>query len=234
MARNGSGGFKKILNFIGLVDQAQDYDDGESRYANGRAASSNSRPSTYVPRQQSRMEDTRRRTSAQDQRSAATSSRYAVNGARQSYNNIGEGYTVRRTGRELEDEFDQAIDTRRTEPRRVSAPQEQVSARVPAPRAAAPAGAPAVRPVGVDSCVPYTIFALEECCSVIEAVIANRMVFLTLDPNMDEHMIQRVVDTLSGATFALQATIRKGADRAYIITPRSVTMEDPRSYGRRG
>lgn len=234
MARNGSGGFKKILNFIGLVDQVQDYDDGESRYANGRAVSSNSRPSTYVPRQQNyRAEETRRRTVVQDQRSAASSSRYGANSARQSYNNINEGYTVRRTGRELEDEFDQAIDARRTEPRRVSAPQEQISSRVPAARPAAPAGVGAGRPMGVDSCVPYTIFSLEECCSVIEAVIANRMVFLTLDPNMDEHMIQRVVDTLSGATFALQATIRKGADRAYIITPRTVTMEDPRSYGRR-
>ena len=233
MARNGSGGFKRILNFIGLVDQAPEYDEGESRYANGRAASTATRPSTYVPRQQSRTEDARRRTVVQDQRSAATSSRYAATGARQSYNNISEGYTVRRTGRELEDEFDQAIDSRRTaEPRRSSAPQEP--ARVPAARAAAPAGVPANRTMGVDSCVPYTIYSLEECCSVIEAVIANRMVFLTLDPNMDEHMIQRVVDTLSGATFALQATIRKGADRAYIITPRTVTMEDPRSYGRRG
>lgn len=234
MARNGSGGFKKILNFIGLVDQAQDYDD-ESRYASGRAVSSSSRPSTYVPRQQnSRTGDARRRAVAPDQRSAAPSSRYGASGARQSYNNVNEGYTVRRTGRELEDEFEQAMDARRTEPRRVSVPQEQSASRLPAARTAAPAGVPAGRPMGVDSCVPYTISSIEECCSVIEAVIANRMVFLTLDSHMDDHMIQRVVDTLSGATFALQATIRKGADRAYIITPRTVTMEDPRSYGRRG
>lgn len=234
MARNGSGGFKKILNFIGLVDQAQDYDEGENRYANGRAVSSGARTNTYVPRQQLRTEDARQRTMAQDQRSAAASGRYAANTARQGYNNINEGYTVRRAGRELEDEFDQAIGARRTETRRVSAQQEQMAARVPAARPAAPAGMSAGGSMGVDSCVPYTIFSLEECCSVIEAVIANRMVFLTLDPNMDDHMIQRVVDTLSGATFALQATIRKGADRAYIITPRTVTMEDPRSYGRRG
>lgn len=231
MARNGSGGFKKILNFIGLVDQAQDYDDDEIRYANGRAASSNSRQSTYMPRQQPRTDDVRRRSAAPTQRSDVAPGRYAAGAARQSYNNINEGYTVRRSGRQMEDEFDQAIDARRTEPRRVSVPQEQVNSRVPAARTPAPT--PAARMSGVDSCVPYTIYSLEECCSVIEAVIANRMVFLTLDPNMDEYMIQRVVDTLSGATFALQATIRKGADRAYIITPRTVTMEDPGSYGRR-
>lgn len=234
MARNGSGGFKKILNIIGLVDQTQEYDNGENRYANGRVAASGGRTSTYTPRQQPRMDDTRRRAAAQDIRQENTTSRYGAGSVRQSYGNIGEGYTVRRAGRELEDEFDQAMDARRAEPRRTAAQQEQTASRMPAPRSAAPAGVQAGRAMGVDSCVPYTIFSLEECCSVIEAVIANRMVFLTLDPHMDEHMIQRVVDTLSGATFALQATIRKGADRAYIITPRTVTVEDPRSYGRRG
>jgi len=231
MARNGSGAFKKFLNVIGLVDEPQEYDDYEGRYSNGRAPVQ-PRPSTYVPRQQnSRTADTRRRTVVPDDRQA---SRYSANSPRQSYNNINEGYTVRRPGRELEDEFDQAMDTRRGETRR-SAPEPE-PARTPAPRYnAAPAQSapvPAARG-GVANMVTFSLTSLEECSDVVDALIANNIVMLILD-QLDDRMIQRVVDTLSGAAFALHANIRKGSERTYIIAPRTVSMSENGYYGRRG
>ena len=67
----------------------------------------------------------------------------------------------------------------------------------------------------------------------MEALIANNIVLLTLD-QLDDRMIQRAIDTLSGAAFALRATIRKASEKTYLIAPKSVPVNDPGSYGRRG
>lgn len=226
MARNGSGIFNKFLNAIGIVDEPQEQDMFDSRYANGRTASS--RPSTYVPRQQnSRTADTRRRSVVQ-QEERNTSARYNAP-ARNTYNNINEGFTVRRTGAELEDEFDAAASRRSDNARRTAEP---AVTRAPATRSAANAPAPVNR-ASAPRTVMYNLSALEECSDVVDALIANNIVLLMLD-QLDDRMIQRAVDTLSGAAFALHATIRKASDKTYLIAPRTVEVNEPGYYGRRG
>ena len=91
---------------------------------------------------------------------------------------------------------------------------------------------PAVRG-GAATMVTFSIASLEECSDVVDALIANNIVMLILD-QLDDRMIQRVVDTLSGAALALHANIRKGSDRTYIIAPRTVSMSENGYYGRRG
>lgn len=236
MARNGSGFFGKFLNVIGLVDEPQDEGYGD-RYANGRQPQT-ARPSTYVPRQQnSRTADTRRRTVIQDERGERPASRYGANtAARNRYNDdFNEGYTVRRTGNaELEDEFDMPKSAeRRAEPqRRAAAPSSEPVRRENAP-AVRNQGAPMNRGNGAARTVMFNLKSLEECSEVVDSLIANNIVVLMLD-QLDDRMTQRAVDTLSGAAFALHATIRKASDRTYLIAPRTVEVNDPGYYGRRG
>lgn len=233
MARNGSGFFGKFLNVIGLVDEPQDEGYGD-RYANGRQPQ-NARPSTYVPRQQtSRTADTRRRTVIQDERPA---SRYGANtAARNRYNDdFNEGYTVRRTGSaELEDEFDtpKSAERRPESARRPAAPSSEPVRRESAPAVRSQA-APMSRANGAARTVMFNLKSLEECSEVVDSLIANNIVVLMLD-QLDDRMTQRAVDTLSGAAFALHATIRKASDRTYLIAPRTVEVNDPGYYGRRG
>lgn len=224
MARKGSGIFNRFLNAIGIVDEPQEQDQFDARYASGRTASA--RPSTYVPRQQnSRTADTRRRSVVQEDRNAP---RYNA-AARNTYNNINEGYTVRRAGAEVEDEFDAAANRRSENVRRT--PEPAVS-RTPAPRSASQAPAQMTR-AAAPRTVMFNLTALEECSEVVDALIANNIVLLMLE-QLDDRMIQRAVDTLSGAAFALHATIRKASEKTYLIAPRTVEVNDPGYYGRRG
>ena len=169
MARNGSGVFKKFLNAIGIVDEPQEQDQFDNRYASGRSASSSARPSTYVPRQQnSRTADTRRRSVVQDERPSGA--RYNTT-ARNTYNNINEGYTVRRTGAELEDEFDSAPSARRAEGTRRTAEPAQAP-RTPAPRSASQAPAP-VTLAAAPRTVMFNLGSPDECSDVPDALISN-------------------------------------------------------------
>ncbi len=223
MAQGKPGVFKKILNVIGIVDDGpRDYDDDyDAAYSRG------SRPSTYVPRQQrSRTEETRRRTVVPDERrSYSAQSRASV---------YDEGYTVRRSTRAYEDDFDDMHTSRRAEPRRASEP---VVTRAPSRFSqtnAVAAVAPASRPIPAASArtVMFSILSLEECCEVIDSLIGGNIVLLTLDA-LDPKLTQRAVDTLSGAVFALHATIRKASDKTYLIAPRTVEVNETYDVERR-
>ncbi|MER2204840.1 MAG: cell division protein SepF [Rhodococcus sp. (in: high G+C Gram-positive bacteria)] len=78
----------------------------------------------------------------------------------------------------------------------------------------------------------YSLHSLEDCCEVIDQLIANNTVVLTMD-ELDGHLLQRAVDTLSGAVFALHASIRKASDRTYLVAPMSVEVNDSGDMGRR-
>ncbi len=232
MARNGSGFFNKLLNAVGIVDEPQQQDQFENRYASGRSAgiSSGGRPSTYVPRQQNprnvdtRTVDTRRRSAMQDER--AENSRYGAQ-PRNTYNNISEGYTVRRANAEVEDEFEAAAASRRVAaPRRAPEP----APRTPAPRGGANLPAAAGKSAAT---VMFNLNSLGECSNVVDALISGNIVIAVLE-QLDDAMIQRVVDTLSGAAFALHTTVRKVSAKTYLIAPHSVVVNDPGNYGRRG
>lgn len=224
MAQGKPGMFKKILNVIGIVDDGpygydDDYDAAYSR---------RSQPSTYVPRQQrSRTEETRRRTVVPDERRS-----YSAPSRARAYD---EGYTVRRSTRAYEDDFDEPVrTTRRAESRRTSEPQPaRPSSRFSQQNAVA-AVAPAPRPAPTSSArtVMFSIVSLEECCEVIDSLIGGNIVLLTLD-GLDQKLTQRAVDTLSGAVFALHATIRKASDKTYLIAPRTVEVNETYDVERR-
>ena len=80
--------------------------------------------------------------------------------------------------------------------------------------------------------VMYSLHSLEDCCEVIDQLIANNTVVLTMD-ELDGSLLQRAVDTLSGAVFALHASIRKASDRTYLIAPNSVVVDEAYDLDRR-
>ena len=73
--------------------------------------------------------------------------------------------------------------------------------------------------------VMYSLHSLEDCCEVIDQLIANNTVVLTMD-ELDGRLLQRAVDTLSGAVFALHASIRKASDKTYLVAPMSVEVNE--------
>ena len=54
-------------------------------------------------------------------------------------------------------------------------------------------------------------------------LLENKSVLLNLE-DMDDRLIQRAIDTLGGAAFALNATLRRASDRTYLIAPLSVDI----------
>lgn len=236
MASKASGFFRRALNVIGLVDEPAEPDYRESYAPRGRndgyMGRSQTRPSNYVPAQQrSRTMETRRRTIVQQDRS-----RYGA-GVRQGSGSYDEGYSFRRTatapaGRDPVRQAD------RTGGRPAAAlradsrfqPASRTAARpVPTQPQAQPVRTPAS---SMARTVMFTLTSLAECSDVVDTLIANDIVLLVLD-QIDDATAQRVVDTLSGAAFALHATIRKASGRTYLIAPRSVEVDDPVYYGRR-
>ena len=81
--------------------------------------------------------------------------------------------------------------------------------------------------------VIYYLHTLEECRDVITDLMDSKTVLLNLE-EMEEKTIQRGIDTLCGAAFALGATLRKASDKTYLIAPNNVevamTNEAERHY----
>ena len=90
----------------------------------------------------------------------------------------------------------------------------------------AAARTPAVRePARPQRMVMLSMQELEDCCEVIDHLIAGSMVLITLD-DMDVKLNQRVIDTLSGSVYALRAKIRKASEKTYLVAPGSVDIDD--------
>ena len=98
--------------------------------------------------------------------------------------------------------------------------------------AAARTPAPRMRVSQRSRTVMYSLHSLEDCCEVIDQLIANNTVVLTMD-ELDGHLLQRAVDTLSGAVFALHASIRKASDKTYLVAPMSVEINEAYDMDRR-
>lgn len=256
MARRKSGAFSKVLEIIGLVDD----EDPRDSYEDGYAGDGYGRQSTYIPQQQrTRGNDTIRRTqdrtsaSQRDVRSARYDSqaRYSdapvkrrtstlierVDGERDSYRSSAY--------RDRSDRYDQDSYAARSNP--ASMPRSARYSGEEAPRTSRFAesssssrfsqetAVPAVResrPVQRQRTVMFSLHSLEDCCDVIDNLISNNTVVLTLD-DLDVKLMQRAVDTLSGAVFALHATIRKASDRTYLIAPSSVEVNESYDVERR-
>lgn len=241
MARNKNGGFNKILNFIGLVDD----EDPRDNYGEEYQEDNYGRRQPYVPanRQRNASRDDMRnspaaRSAGQNNRRSLpeprnSAARYDDRTARSNrnyddYRNVSrrsasrfsedggyEDYSAPRSERTIS-RFDYSEPTPRfdeqPEPRNMPARSTRAGRR--------------------SRTVMYSLHSLEDCCDVIDNLIANNTVVLTMD-ELDGRLMQRAVDTLSGAVFALHASIRKASDKTYLIAPMSVEVNELYDVDRR-
>ena len=231
MARKQNGGFNRFLNFIGLVDDEDTRDTYGEEYQGGNYG----RQAAYTPARQPRASKPQR----EPQRRSLAEARPSRFDDRSARSGRG-GYS----GRSASRYDDYAAPSRRTSSRFDDsgyddyAPREPRQSRFaepqPRPERERPArqNLPQPRPqqnrmrvTQRSRTVMYSLHSLEDCCEVIDQLIANNTVVLTMD-ELDGRLLQRAVDTLSGAVFALHASIRKASDRTYLVAPMSVEVND--------
>lgn len=208
MARNQSGGFNKFLNFIGLVD-----DDRSENRIDDYGSGDYGRQGAYTPSRQrndSRQSaNTRRSIPAQ-----AGRSNYSSN-SRRSYGEDDRYSAARRSARFEDDAQDFAPQQRTTRSRfeEIDEPAETMPAPVQPQRPGRNTG----------RTVMFSLANLKDANMVITALVKGNTIVMTIDTE-DEHLKERIVDTLSGAVFALDATIRKASYQTYLLAPKSVNV----------
>ncbi len=74
---------------------------------------------------------------------------------------------------------------------------------------------------------------LEDCQEIINAVLEGKSLFLNME-EIDDVQVQRVIDMLGGAAFALRGTIAKISHRTYLIAPNSVDVVNNQGFAARG
>ena len=233
MARKKSGGFNKILEFIGLVDDGEPRDAYEDEYESGNYG----RAQTYTPQRNVTREPERSRaqqplsrrynsdyqpTRAPRMNRSGSASRFdEPRPASRRPESSGSGYSYRnnpapaaRTSRydysPRPSRFDSASRFDDVPAANSLVPQQRNSSR--------------------QRTVMFSLHNLEDCCDVIDNLILSNTVVLTLN-DLDPSLIQRAVDTLSGAVFALHATIRKASELTYLIAPMSVEVNADEDFG---
>ncbi|MBR6220232.1 MAG: cell division protein SepF [Clostridia bacterium] len=240
MARKQSGGLNKLLNFIGLVDD----DDTRDTYGEEYSSDNYGRRAAYTPpRQSARASRTApaRRPQPRQSQPASRASRYDSGSRFDSGSRYAPGsrYDAGRDRRSYDD-YRPAASSRfedpgygapraQRQPSRFSQQPDAGYGNPPQRAAMAPRNA---RVSPRSRTVMYSLHALEDCCEVIDQLIANNTVVLTMD-ELDGHLLQRAVDTLSGAVFALHASIRKASDRTYLVAPMSVEINEAYDVDRR-
>ena len=70
----------------------------------------------------------------------------------------------------------------------------------------------------------FMLHSVDECKEVILSLIDKKSVLLNLD-ELDAVQAQRALDTMSGATYAIGATLSRASDRTWLITPSNVEVE---------
>lgn len=237
MARN-SGFFNRLLNVIGLVDddageentsRRVQPEDARARYGNTSSATSYSRDrqgagsygSTGKAARYSggAYQDGPRSASAQERPQQRRGTGSYPSFERPSYDERA----ARDTGRQqipVQDELDE-LDFDYQPPQKVSRPQP--AAQRPARREAVEAASPRRSGDSRHHLIVYYLHTLDECRDVISDLLENKSVLLNLE-DMDDRLIQRAIDTLGGAAFALNATLRRASDRTYLIAPTSVDI----------
>ena len=234
MARNSkSGGFNKVLEFIGLVDDEDPRDTYEDEYESGNYG----RAQTYAPQRTVRTQTrprqemtTRRSTSAYEPTRTPRMSRSTSASSRFDQPARASQSTARRSNAYVERSDDRAgrYDyTPRTS--HFGSLEDEPATRYGDESALqSPARASGAR----QRTVMFSLHSLEDCCDVIDNLILNNTVVLTMD-DLDARLMQRAVDTLSGAVFALHATIRKASERTYLIAPANVEVNETYDMDRR-
>ncbi len=86
---------------------------------------------------------------------------------------------------------------------------------------------PEIRPAQIGGqrhqTVIFKLRSVDECKEVILALIEKKSVLLNLD-ELDSLQAQRALDTMSGATFAIGATLSRASDRTWLIAPNNVEV----------
>ena len=230
MARkNGKGIGNTLLNFIGLVDDEDPRDTYGDEYESGsygqRQAYKPQRPTRQQerPRQElvsrsSRYEPTRSpRMDRNAGRSTGYESRYgSARDARGS--SRGNSYLEREDSRSS-GKYDYSPRSSRFGGAS-SRFEEQPAGNLPQPRQSRQGNAG-----GRQKTVMYNLYSLADCKEVIDQLILNATVIITMS-DLEHGHLQRAVDTLSGAVFALNAKIRKVSEYTYLIAPTSVDVDD--------
>ena len=228
MARKTSGGLNRLLNFIGLVDDEDTRDTYGDEYQNGNYG----RQAAYTPAKPARPSASARSSSgaraSQSRRSLPEprQSRYGERPGRASGRSRSYGdYDAppRRPSRFDDSGYEDYSEPPEPRTSRFAEPQERE--RRPSANLPQRAPQPRMRVSQRSRTVMYSLHTLEDCCEVIDQLIANNTVVLTMD-ELDGRLLQRAVDTLSGAVFALHASIRKASDRTYLVAPMSVEVND--------
>lgn len=206
MARKQSGGFNRFLNLIGLVDDTPPRESYSEEYDSAGYG----RPSTYVPPRRSAAQPrptARKSLPAQAGRSHSGAERttYGVNDVprrRRSYREEPETAFEPRTAPRSRFEEDDEAPERTELPEPIARPARGVSQRT----------------------VLASLNNLRDANRVITALVAGNMIVMTIATE-DEGVRQRIIDTLSGAVFALGATIRKASEQTYVLAPRTVNVK---------
>ncbi len=214
MARKQSGGLNRFLNFIGLVDDAAP----REAYSEEYDSSSYGRPSTYVP--------PRQRTSASGRRDTAARKSLPAQGGRSNYTSRTYGAddeprASRRSARSSDYSYEYSS---RAASRPRSRFEEDDAPRIERPE---PVNAPepVARPMrGVSQrTMMFSLKSLRDANPVITSLVKGNTIVMTIETN-DPDLRQRIIDTLSGAVFALSATIYQASDRTYLLAPRNVDV----------
>ena len=220
MARKKSGGFGKVLEFIGLVDDEEPRETYDDEYESGNYG----RPQAYAPQrtqraqEQPRQEVSRRYSSSYEPTRTPRMNRSASSASSRFDSRSSQSSGQRRsTGSSSASRYDYS-------PRPASRFDDGSQGFVDEnaqiqPRSSRTSGA------SRQKTVMFALHNLEDCCDVIDNLIMNNTVVLTMD-NLDDRLMQRAVDTLSGAVFALHATIRKASERTYLIAPMTVEVNE--------
>lgn len=223
MARNQNGGFNKFLNFIGLVDDTRQSSDAYDDYNAGGYG----RPSTYVPPRQ-RTGDRNSDRTAQRRSIPAQGSRSTTYGGR-TYGGEEEYRSNRRSnsysdsyGSEYSSTSTARSSTASSRPRsRFEEPEEQPAAR---PSVADDQALRPNRGGNGQKMAMISLSNLRDANKVITALVKGYTVVMTLETD-DEHLKLRIVDTLSGAVFALKADIKKATDQTYVLAPKTASVK---------
>lgn len=228
MARNKkSGGFNKVLEFIGLVDDEDPRDSYQDEYESGNYG----RAQTYAPQRAPRTQaQTRSRQEVPARRSASAyeptrTPRMSRSSSMDSrFDSSGRALSTARRSSSYQDRNDDRTGRYDYTPRtsRFGSLDEDTSPRYTGESAVQ---RPARNAGARQRTVMFSLHNLEDCCDVIDNLILNNTVVLTMD-NLDDRLMQRAVDTLSGAVFALHATIRKASERTYLIAPANVEVNE--------
>ena len=224
MAQKKSG-WSKFLDIIGFSEETDPQEERDRGYGSG----SYGRQEAYEPAQRRKngsRGDSERRTSNNDtaRKSRSDSApRYETSSANRRRRDTE--YSEERGGRSYR-EWDDDVRPSRRERSYADARfaedeeterfvREQSKPRKEPPKKAEP-----------EQCSVFSLQKLEDCCEVINRLLENHTVALTMN-QMDERTAERSIDTLAGAVFALGASMNEISDMTYLLAPKNVEVSNP-------